>query len=56
MNVSIVLDWRFALAVCGGAAVIIAVSKMDPDGLQKTVAFATDAFCKNYAAPKRVEQ
>ena len=56
MNVSVVFDWRFALAVCGGVAIIVVVSKMDSDDLQKSVANATDAFCKNFAVPKRIER
>ena len=52
MNVSFVFDWRFVLAGCVGAAAIIAVSKMDPDGLEKTVALASDLLCKEYATKR----
>lgn len=55
MNVTFVFDWRLVLAGCVGAATIIAVSKMDPDALQKTVALATDLLCKEDAT-KRILQ
>ena len=49
MKVSFVFDWKFVLAGCAGTALIIAVSKMDTEGLEKTATKAAEVIAQKYA-------
>ena len=52
MNYTIMIDWKFVVALGTTATGFIIATKMDPAALEKVVANAADAF-KEYAVALR---
>ena len=48
MNLTVLIDWKFAVALGGAAALVIFASKMDGAAAERVSTHAVDA-CKEYA-------